>query len=400
MQSSDPDRREPTGPIDAQAADSAEQPIGRFLPDRRELRTSLSIGVRAVIGMLVLAPVTWFVAFGSADRDVLGQDRVASASASPRIVVGQGGVASAQSRVLSGSCTVAQRTATELREAAARSVAAREFACAERLWTAYLELRPQDSYGLANLGIVLNRRDAHEQAVVQFAKAIEAGEGTYDLFAYYADSLAKLERIDEAIDWSYRALSVVPSLVDVRGHLAKLLVRRQRAHEALALLQAFDATSEAKGQPAYFTGQRIAIESGLRDNLSAQAATAALRLPMYEGHYFVPVTVGSARPAAFMVDTGASRTVMSKAMLDASKADYRTLDASVQMKTADGRKVRAQMVLLPSLRVGPFALENVQAVVCEGCVPLLGQATLSRFDLRSSRAQGVEFLTMVRRTAP
>lgn len=292
------------------------------------------------------------------------------------------------------------RTPTELRAAAGRCFAARDFACAERYWAAYVELQPHDGVGLASLGITLNRRDAHDRAVVQLHKAIDAGEGTYDLFAYYADSLTKLGRVDEAVDWSYRALSVVTSLVDVRGSLAKLLVRRGQPHEALALLQAFDAASEAKGQPAYFAGQRIAIEAGLRERETAAAAASPLRLPMYEGHYYVPVSLGSARPAAFLVDTGASATVMSKAMLEASKADYRTLDASVQMRTADGRKVRARMVLLPSLRVGPFALDNVQAVVCDDCVLLLGQTTLSRFDLRSSRTQGVEFLTLARRAAP
>ena len=87
---------------------------------------------------------------------------------------------------------------------------------------------------------------------VQFQQAIDAGEGTCDLFAYYADSLAKLDRADEAIDWSYRALSVVPTLVDVRGSLATPLVSRYRPHEALALQQAFDAKAEARGRPAHF----------------------------------------------------------------------------------------------------------------------------------------------------
>jgi clan AA aspartic protease (TIGR02281 family) len=135
----------------------------------------------------------------------------------------------------------------------------------------------------------------------------------------------------------------------------------------------------------------------LIDRAGASAAPTPLRLPMHEGHYYAPVTFGSARAAAFLVDTGATRTVMSKAMLDASKAAYRTIDPEVRMTTADGRQVRARMVALSAMRVGPFALENVPIVVCDGCVPLLGQATLSRFDLKSSRVQGVEFLTLARR---
>jgi clan AA aspartic protease (TIGR02281 family) len=393
VETEQPDRREAAG---STAADAANRPMSTYLLDRREPRLSAGIGLRIVVVLLVLAPVVWFVALRSPDRGAPGSDRFGSG---PQVFVsGQGGGVAASVRTAPTHCSVVSRTASELREAATRNTAARDFACAERLWTAYLELVPHDSHGLANLGIAQNRRDAHELAVVQFKKAIDAGEGAYDLFAYYADSLAKLGRIDEAIDWSYRALLVVPSLVDVRGSLAKLLVRRQRPHEALALLQSFDVASEAKGQPAYFTGQRIAIESGLRDSRSGQASAGApLRLPMHEGHYYVPVTFGSARPTAFLVDTGATWTVMSKAMLDASKADHRKLESAVQMRTADGRRVRAQMVALVSMHVGPFTLENVQVVVCEGCVPLLGQATLSRFDLKSSRVQGVEFLTLARR---
>jgi clan AA aspartic protease (TIGR02281 family) len=393
MESNPPHRRDTAG---QNIADSADRPIPYDLLDRREPRMSVGIGARIVAALLVLAPVVWFVALRNPDQEALGAGRFTSGGAG--IVSGQGGgVVTSAGRKAPADCSVGSRTTSELREAATRSTAARDFACAERLWTAYIEQMPNDSHGVANLGIAQNRRDKHEQAVVQFKKAIDAGEGAYDLFAYHADSLTRLGRIDEAIDWSYRALSVVPSLVDVRGSLAKLLVRRARAHEALALLQAFDAAAEAKGQPAYFTGQRIAIESGLNDSGTAQAAAAPLRLPMHEGHYYAPVAFGSARPTAFLVDTGASRTVMSKAMLEASKADYRKLDAAVQMLTADGRKVRAQSVALASMRVGPFALENVQVVVCESCVPLLGQATLSRFDLKSSRVQGVEFLTLARR---
>jgi Aspartyl protease len=389
MQADPPDRRE------AEGVAGTDGPMLAHIVDPRGPRLSPGIGLRLVAGLLVLAPVVWFVALRSPDRLVPGSNRITSGAAG--FATSPGGGVAAAPRPAPVDCSVGTRTVSELRDAATRSTAARDFSCAERLWTAYVERVPHDSHGLANLGIAQNRRDAHAQAVVQFKKAIDAGEGAYDLFAYYADSLTQLGRVDEAIDWSYRALSVVPSLVDVRGSLAKLLVRRQRPHEALSLLQAFDAASEAKGQPAYFTGQRISIESGLSDGAGASAAPKPLRLPMHEGHYYAPVTFGSARAAAFVVDTGATRTVMSKALLDASKAAYRTLDPEVRMTTADGRQVRARMVALAAMRVGPFALENVPVVICDGCVPLLGQATLSRFDLKSSRVQGVEFLTLVPR---
>ena len=286
-------------------------------------------------------------------------------------------------------------TPTDARELAVRCMGARDLACAKENWEEYLRLRPSDGRAVANLGMVMNMRDEHDQAAIQFQQAIDAGEGTYDLFAYYADSLAKLNRVDEAIDWSYRALSVVPTLVDVRGSLATLLVGQHRPHEALALLQAFDVDAEARGRPAHFAGQRIAIEKIAQDTRASTAANATpLRLPAYAGHYFAPVKLGKTRPTAFMVDTGASRTTLSRAMLEASQAPYRVMDANVQMTTADGRKVRAEAIVVDALQLGPFELRQVNAIVCDGCVSLLGQSTLMHFDLQSSRVQGVEFISL------
>ncbi len=289
-------------------------------------------------------------------------------------------------------------TAAEFREGAMRCMKVRDLECAEINWAEYVRQRPIDGHGIANLAIVLNWRDKHEQAVVQFRKAVDGGEGTYDLFAWYADSLAKLGRIDDAIAWYYRALSVYPELVDVRGSLAKLLVKRQRPHEALALLQAYDADAAAHGRPAHFTGQRISIENLVLGSSEVDSgAPRPLRLTAMGGHFFVPVSFGNARPTPFVVDTGASRTTMSRAMLMASKAEYRVTEPQMTMLIADGRRLQAQGVMLARLHVGPFELKNVPAVICDGCASLLGQATLSQFDMQSSRVQGVEFMTLVRR---
>ena len=70
---------------------------------------------------------------------------------------------------------------------------------------------------------------------------------------------------------------------------------------------------------------------------------------------------------------------------------------SLEVVTADGRKVTAQGITISALSVGPYVLHDVTAVRCAHCVALLGQSSLSHFDLRSSRTQGVEFLTLTPR---
>ncbi len=288
-------------------------------------------------------------------------------------------------------------TSDELRARVASCERDGDLACSQDTLTALLKRQPGDGVARAQLGLVMHHRDDDAHAVVEFKRAIDGGEGTYDLFAWYADSLARLGRDVEAIDWYYKSLAIVPKLVDVRGKLAKLLVAQGRPYEALSLLESFDADLAASGHPGYFEGQRIAIESALGGQSTSAAEAKSLRLPALGSHFYAPVALGGGRSQAFLVDTGATVTTVTPEMLDESKADYRVLQPMVTMTTADGRKVTAQGIRIATMSVGPTVLHDVPAVRCAHCIALLGQSALSHFDLRSTRTQGLEFLAMTPR---
>lgn len=289
-------------------------------------------------------------------------------------------------------------TAEDFRAQASRCVQLGDLKCQEISWRDYSRVRPDDPEGAARLGIVLNRRGKHQEAVDEIGRAVTLGAGSYDLFAYYADSHEKLGHLDEAIEWSYKSLSVAPDLVDVRGRLAQWLVKAKRPYEALSLLQSFDDRMTARGTTPYFAGQRISIETAIsRAEGEKSSERSVLRLPVFKDHFFAPVTIGASKPRAFMVDTGASRTSLSEAMLAESKVAYRVTDPQLKMRTADGRVVSARGIVLDALKVGPFELRNVPAIACGECIPLLGQASLSQFDMQSVRTQGVDFLLLARR---
>jgi predicted aspartyl protease len=281
------------------------------------------------------------------------------------------------------------------KDGALKCIQARDFGCAETNWVQYIKMRPTDAHAIASLAVVYNWDDKPEASIVQAEKAIDMGQGTYDVFAAYAESLEKVGRIDEAIDWSYKTLAIMPNLVNVRGDLARLLVMKKREQEALALLASFDAYLDAKGQGRYFEGQRIAIESALERQGQATASTQkSLRLPKLGDHFYAPVKIGEAKTAAFVVDTGAAQTMLSEGMLAASKASYKVSRPRINIGLADGRVVGARLVVLDSLKVGAFEVRQVTAVVCPNCVPLLGQGSLSHFNMASSKKQGVEFMTL------
>ena len=283
-------------------------------------------------------------------------------------------------------------TVSDYEKGAVSCRVADDLACEETNWRTVLRMRPDSTRAMANLGWVLNRRDQHAEAVTLFQRAIEQGEGAYDLFAYYADSLAKLGRVDEAIEWNYRCLEVLPRAVDVRSTLAKQLVQKKRRYEALALLAAFDEVVQTPGRPTYFDAQRIAIESLVgAEDVVKQETDKPLRLSRLDGHFFAPLTLGEARPRAFVVDTGATLTTMSEEFLDRSKVRYRVLDGATKSRLVDGRTVSGRIVTIESLRVGPHEVKNTRAFVCKACVPLLGQSLLASFDMKTEKQRGVEF---------
>lgn len=269
--------------------------------------------------------------------------------------------------------------------------------CTATLWQRYTELHPDEGAGFVHHAVALARLERHAEATIKYERALTLGEGAYDLFAYYAESLARSGRTEEAIDWFYKTLAVAPGAVDARARLAKLLLGQQRPYEALSLLQAYDVRHEASGKPGYFAAQRMSIEAGLSRDASREQDTRLLRLPMYAGHYYAPLAVGASRPTAFVVDTGATLTTFSSELLESSRVPHKVVEPRVKMRTADGRTIHARGIVVSSVRLGPFELKDVAAVVCDGCEPLLGQSTLVRFDLQSTRHQGMDFLTLRQR---
>ncbi|MDM8168361.1 TIGR02281 family clan AA aspartic protease [Roseovarius sp.] len=98
-----------------------------------------------------------------------------------------------------------------------------------------------------------------------------------------------------------------------------------------------------------------------------------------DGHYYLTADVNGA-PIRFVVDTGASQIVLTKA--DAETAGLATEELSFVGRafTANG-EVRTAPVRLERVEVGPLVDEDVRAVVNEGELDqsLLGMEYLQRF---------------------
>lgn len=97
-------------------------------------------------------------------------------------------------------------------------------------------------------------------------------------------------------------------------------------------------------------------------------------------HYYVTMNVNG-EAIRFLIDTGATDLVLTKADAKAAGIDFAELEFYGRARTANG-EVRTAPVRLKRVEIGPWTHRNVRASVNEGELDtsLLGQSFLNRFQ--------------------
>lgn len=284
-------------------------------------------------------------------------------------------------------------TARKLEKLALQTELDGDTECAIKLWEKIVQKNPSDGSAAVNLAMRLTEEERYKEASPYYERSIDLGVGAYDAFAWYARNLRSLGQTSDAITWFYRTLAVKPTLSDITSELSELLLSENRPYEALNLLSNFD---KVIGESNYFKAKRIAILSNI--DYTKKETESFTIAKSNNDHFLIYINFSPTEGRSFLIDTGATSLVMDKKTLDASKIRYKILKPNIKMETANGQIISGQKVKLDYLQFGPFKLNDVEATICEGCSLLIGQNILNKFDLRTERQQGVEFLNMTKRT--
>ena len=148
--------------------------------------------------------------------------------------------------------------------------------------------------------------------------------------------------------------------------------------------------------------EAVALDASLAPGLSPLIADATVKLglpaltevPMQAAHGVIQVDVrvnDSPQPVRFVLDTGASQTVISRSLADRLGIAIDDQGPRVMVQTANNA-VSAPVVTLRSLSVGEARVENVQALVLDtlgGTEGLLGLTYLHFFDVTIEHRLGV-----------
>jgi len=102
--------------------------------------------------------------------------------------------------------------------------------------------------------------------------------------------------------------------------------------------------------------------------------------------FFVAATINGKHTKEFVLDSGASVVCLPFAMAREMGIELSSTDRKVQLQIADGSIIEATAIKLDEVRVGKFAVENVDAVVLPpnavAAPALLGMSYLGKFSFK------------------
>lgn len=180
---------------------------------------------------------------------------------------------------------------------------------------------------------------------------------------------------------------------------------RHRYHWAIALTQLGRwAEAVAEHQRVLQLDPPAAVAAASREALRRLAPAAkpasrvrsrpdesTVRLQRLHGGWVTEVVLSDTRRARFLVDTGASVSVLSPALAETLGLAPGPRSRHVVLQTLAGQ-TRAPVVMVPSIRVGDIEAHEVVAVVHEiegGIDGILGNTFLDRFTITVDAERGV-----------
>ena len=159
--------------------------------------------------------------------------------------------------------------------------------------------------------------------------------------------------------------------------------------EVTKALEALSASTKSKQRLGPSAKIRDAIKLLEKAERSVQSET--IELHRENGVFHVYSSLGKV-PTKMIFDTGASLTTISAKLASRIGLKLKTGDPTVQLTTADGTVVEAKRLVIPSVRVGKFTVQNVECAVMpaeKGDVdPLLGQTFFKHFKVEFSAEAG------------
>ncbi|MBC7782875.1 MAG: clan AA aspartic protease [Burkholderiales bacterium] len=220
--------------------------------------------------------------------------------------------------------------------------------------------------------------------------------------AYIGDQQKALQKLEKQGDPGDQYVTAVLRMSEVMDDLTKqyaVLAKDEEVTKAIADLNQASNVRMMLGPSERLTGE-IPDMKKLREKVDS----ATIQFEMGGGVPHVPITINDAVKINVVFDSGA--TLVTLAPETAAKLTLReaTGKKTLRLHTADGKVHECRLVILDSVRIGNFRIENVEAAVLpsgvKGAPDLLGGSFLKNFKYQMDLGARVIKLTQITRVTP
>ncbi|TWU05155.1 hypothetical protein CA54_58430 [Symmachiella macrocystis] len=183
----------------------------------------------------------------------------------------------------------------------------------------------------------------------------------------YIENILQMQRLAERIDEKYRQLVDDP---EVQRSLA--------------------AFNRNLNDDQKFTFQRSTqLEQHLAQLKTMATAVLSAVIPIRQGRgnsLYVDVTLNGDKTIPMVLDSGASLVCLPHKVAIAAGVESKDSDAKILLQIANGETIKGTAVTIPTMRVGKFTVQNVDAVIIGPEAPsaptLLGMSFLRNFQFK------------------
>ena len=219
---------------------------------------------------------------------------------------------------------------------------------------------------------------------------------------------AKVEQVDEALEKSRSELAEVrESYIEHLLKTRELVDGVESSYETLAAdpqVKAALAKLSKKGDTEFILEPTGGFARALRDleSLEEQILSDTIAARVESGNLHVSTMINGEHTIEMVVDSGASIVTLPYADAVAAGLKPKETDPVIQLQIADGSLINGKLISIPSLRVGKFTVEDVEAAVlgpeAVAATPLLGMSFLSKFETKIDSQRGQLILSHIKGT--
>ena len=261
---------------------------------------------------------------------------------------------------------------------------------AEEIYEEVNKLVPDNLNYMYSLAMMSFVNTDYKKAEDYFSKMIAQGFLSSNVSYWYAKSLSAIGKDHKALQWHYQTLELDDNNLSNVIELLTILQKLKRPSEGLSLIA---------GYTALYPNDNVVFQlkpfKSMFLKSDSSSEKASFSVPEINNQYVVPVFFPKLKEQTdYVIDTGAMYMSIPLSLYESEIGPHKKTGKKLEIMGVGGSAGIGNLIILDEFEVGNIKLQNVEAIVCENCPPLLGQSALKRIHLKTINKFGKNFLTL------